>query len=190
MRFKIKSDINCKCCAKCTNEIKCTNYLKQKLWIKFQTSLHLQSSQDQIRYIFVTNRSYLIYICIYWVDDCCYVGQVKSIVRISRSSSISWLELSTEQMFAANTSGSVLFLSRGLSCITLNIQTNNKGHKFGSFNYYVTTDHHHQTLPGRLDCLFLTLNFGIKCNQYFIISKTDFWRYYYYYYYYLNIIFT
>ena len=114
------------------------------------------SREPGLNKIYLCNKQIIfnLYLYIYWVDDCCYVGQVKSIVRISRSSSISWLELSKQQMLAANTSGSVLFLS----CISLNIQTNNKGGKLGSLSC-----HHSPPQPNFTrqtgDCRFLNVEF-------------------------------
>ena len=89
-------------------------------------------------------------------------SQVKSSVRIPRSGSISWQELSKHLLSAANTSGSALFLSVHHTEYTNQQQRSKVG--------IIRLQCHHTTTPKLyqpdLTVGFSILNCGIKCHQY------------------------
>ena len=55
MRFKIKSDINCKCCPQCTNEIKCTILFQTKTLDKVSNFL-ASPEQPGLNKIYLCNK--------------------------------------------------------------------------------------------------------------------------------------
>lgn len=85
--------------------------------------------------------------------------------RTLRSSSISWLELSKHLLFAANTSGSALFFSRGL--LHLTEYTNQQQRiKVGIIKF--SCHHHNKTLPGGLDRWFLNAELWDRIEETFL----------------------